>query len=180
MGQRFTELSQLHMQFVREQHMFFVATAAADGRVNVSPKGLDSFQIIDAKQVAWLNVTGSGNETAAHVLENPRMTIMFCAFEGKPVILRLYGKARVLYPRDEQWQDYASRFELIAGTRQIFVMDVDLVQTSCGMAVPLFDYQGQRQQLVDWAEGKGQAGIEEYWRDKNQLSLDQKPTKIFE
>jgi hypothetical protein len=180
MGQKFTELSQLHRQFVREQHMFFVATAAADGRVNVSPKGLDSFQIIDAKQVAWLNVTGSGNETAAHVLENPRMTIMFCAFEGKPVILRLYGKARVLYPRDEQWQDYASRFELIAGTRQIFVMDVDLVQTSCGMAVPLFDYQGQRQQLVDWAEGKGQAGIEEYWRDKNQLSLDQKPTKIFE
>jgi hypothetical protein len=168
------------MQFVREQHMFFVATAAADGRVNVSPKGLDSFRIVDAKQVAWLNVTGSGNETAAHVLENPRMTIMFCAFEGKPVILRLYGTARVLYPRDEQWQDYASRFELIAGTRQIFVMDVDLVQTSCGMAVPLFDYQGQRQQLVDWAEGKGQAGIEAYWRDKNQLSLDQKPTKIFE
>ncbi|MFA6041498.1 MAG: pyridoxamine 5'-phosphate oxidase family protein [Methylophilus sp.] len=180
MGQRFTELSTMHMQFVREQHMFFVATAAADGRVNVSPKGLDSFRIVDAKQVAWLNVTGSGNETAAHVLENPRMTIMFCAFEGKPVILRLYGTARVLYPRDEQWQDYASRFELIAGTRQIFVMDVDLVQTSCGMAVPLFDYQGQRQQLVDWAEGKGQAGIEAYWRDKNQLSLDQKPTKIFE
>jgi hypothetical protein len=180
MGQRFTELSQLHMQFVREQHMFFVATAAADGRVNLSPKGLDSFRIVDAKQVAWLNVTGSGNETAAHVLENPRMTIMFCAFEGKPVILRLYGSARVLYPRDAEWQDYVSHFELIAGTRQIFVMEVDLVQTSCGMAVPLFDYQGQRQQLVDWAEGKGQAGIEEYWRDKNQLSLDQKPTKIFE
>ncbi len=170
----------MHMQFVREQHMFFVATAAADGRVNLSPKGLDSFRIVDAKQVAWLNVTGSGNETAAHVLENPRMTIMFCAFEGKPVILRLYGKAHVLYPRDAEWQDYISRFELIAGTRQIFVMDVDLVQTSCGMAVPLFDYQGQRQQLVDWAEDKGPAGIEAYWRDKNQLSLDQKPTKIFE
>lgn len=180
MGQQFSEITQSHLHFITQQQMFFVATAAADGRVNLSPKGLDSFRILGANQVAWLNVTGSGNETAAHLLENPRMTIMFCAFQGKPLILRIYGKARAVYERDADWHDYAYRFDLLAGTRQIFVMDVDLVQTSCGMAVPLFEYQGQRNQLVDWAETKGKAGIEQYWNEKNRVSIDQKPTGIFE
>lgn len=180
MAQQFSEINHSHIQFISQQQMFFVATAAADGRVNLSPKGLDSFRVFGTNQVAWLNVTGSGNETAAHLLENPRMTIMFCAFQDKPLILRLYGSARAIYERDGDWQSYARRFDLIAGVRQIFVMDVDLVQTSCGMAVPLFAYQGQRNQLVDWAETKGKAGIEQYWRDKNQLSIDQKPTGIFE
>jgi hypothetical protein len=180
MAQKFSDINQTHVHFIAQQQMFFVATAAVDGRVNLSPKGLDAFRILGANRVAWLNVTGSGNETAAHLLENPRMTIMFCAFQGKPLILRLYGKARAVYARDADWQEYAHRFDLIAGVRQIFVMDVDLVQTSCGMAVPLFEYQGQRNQLVDWAENKGMAGIKQYWRENNQLSLDQKPTGIFE
>jgi hypothetical protein len=180
MAQKFSEINQTHVHFIAQQQMFFVATAAADGRVNLSPKGLDSLRILSANQVTWLSVTGSGNETAAHLLENPRMTIMFCAFQGKPLILRLYGTARAVYERDADWQEYARRFDLIAGVRQIFVMEVDLVQTSCGMAVPLFEYQGQRNQLVDWAETKGKTGIEQYWRDKNQLSIDQKPTGIFE
>jgi hypothetical protein len=179
MGQKFTELSDLHLKFIASQKMFFVGTAAPDGRVNVSPKGLDAFRVISHNQIAWLSVTGSGNETAAHLLESSRMTIMFCAFEGKPLILRLYGKARAIYERDAEWQDYAQRFELIAGTRQIFVMDVDLVQTSCGMAVPLFDYQSQRKELIEWANNKGKDGVSQYWQDKNLLSIDQKPTGLF-
>ena len=180
MGQKFTELNKLHIQFIEQQQMFFVATAASQGRVNLSPKGLDSFRIYSPNQVAWLSVTGSGNETAAHLLENPRMTIMFCAFVGKPVILRLYGEAKAYYPRDKQWQTYAQHFEILSGTRQIFVMNVDLVQTSCGMAVPLFECTGQRTELVEWAENQGESGIEEYWRKKNQLSIDDMPTGLFE
>lgn len=179
MGQKFTALNKLHIEFIRQQQLFFVATAANEGRVNLSPKGLDSFRILTQAEVAWLSVTGSGNETAAHVLENPRMTIMFCAFEGKPLILRLYGEAKAYYPRDKQWHAYAQHFEILPGTRQIFVMDIDLVQTSCGMAVPFYDYQHQRNQLVEWAIGKGEAGIEEYWRNKNEFSIDGRSTGLF-
>lgn len=180
MGQKFTELNKLHIKFIGQQKMFFVATAATEGRVNLSPKGFDSFRILNQNQVAWLNVTGSGNETAAHVLESPRMTIMFCAFEGKPEILRLYGEAKAYYPRDELWQTYAQLFEDMPGTRQIFVMNVDLIQTSCGMGVPLYDYKSQRKELVDWADDKGAAGVEEYWKKKNQLSIDGLPTGLFD
>lgn len=180
MGQRYDELSQELIQFIWNQNMFFVATAPADGHVNLSPKGLDSLRVFGPKTVAWLNVTGSGNETAAHVLENGRMTIMFCAFTGKPMILRLYGKARVLHPRDEEWAEWLPRFDALPGARQIFILDIKLVQTSCGMAVPLFDFQAQRHQLVEWAEKKGTDGIAEYWEKKNQVSLSGKPTGIFE
>lgn len=179
MAQRYSELSQELIQFIWKQQMFFVATAPADGYVNLSPKGLDSLRILDPNTVAWLNVTGSGNESAAHVLENGRMTIMFCAFEGKPMILRLYGRARVIHQRDEEWDVMFARFDGLAGARQIFVLDIDLVLTSCGMGVPLFDYHGQRKQLVEWAEKKGSDGLEEYWGRKNQVSLDGKPTGIF-
>ena len=180
MGQRFDQLSQQHIQFISQQRMFFVATAASKGRVNLSPKGFDSFRIINPNQVAWLSVTGSGNETAAHVLENPRMTVMFCAFESKPVILRLYGEAKAYYSRDKQWEEYVQKFEILPGTRQIFVMNVDLVQTSCGMGIPLYDYKSQRSALIEWAEERGEAGVEEYWRKKNQLSIDGMPTGLFE
>jgi hypothetical protein len=179
MGQRYAELSQELIQFIWKQQMFFVATAPADGYVNLSPKGLDSLRVLDPNTVAWLNVTGSGNESAAHVLENGRMTIMFCAFEGKPMILRLYGQARVVHQRDEEWTALLAHFDGLAGARQIFVLNIELVQTSCGMGVPLFDYHGQRQQLVEWAEKKGPDGLEEYWERKNQVSLDGKPTGIF-
>jgi hypothetical protein len=179
MGQRYSELSQELIQFIWKQQMFFVATAPADGYVNLSPKGLDSLRVLDPNTVAWLNVTGSGNESAAHVLENGRMTIMFCAFEGKPMILRLYGQARVVHQRDEEWTALLAHFDRLAGARQIFVLKIELVQTSCGMGVPLFDYHGQRQQLVEWAKKKGPDGLEEYWERKNQVSLDGKPTGIF-
>jgi Pyridoxamine 5'-phosphate oxidase len=180
MGQKFTELNKFHIDFIQQQKMFFVATAASHGRVNLSPKGFDSFRIFNQNQVAWLNVTGSGNETAAHMLDNPRMTIMFCAFEGKPVILRLYGNAKAYYPRDQEWENYMQHFELLPGTRQIFVMNIDLVQTSCGMGIPLFDYKNQRSALIEWAEERGKLGVEEYWRKKNQLSIDNMPTGLFE
>jgi hypothetical protein len=180
MGQRYDELNQDLIQFIWQQQMFFVATAPADGHVNVSPKGLDSLRVLAPNTVAWLNVTGSGNESAAHVLENGRMTIMFCAFEGKPMILRLYGKARVVHQRDAEWDGLLAKFDSLAGARQIFVLDIELVQTSCGMGVPLFEYGGQRKQLVEWAEKKGPEGVAEYWERKNQVSLDGRPTGIFE
>ncbi|MCB1639459.1 MAG: pyridoxamine 5'-phosphate oxidase family protein, partial [Thiothrix sp.] len=135
MAQQFDQLSTRLIDFIRDQKVFFVGTAPDDGRVNLSPKGMDSLRVLDASHVAWLNVTGSGNETAAHVQENGRMTLMFCAFEGNPLILRLYGKARVYHQHDPEWAGWYERFEPIPGARQVFVLDIDLVQTSCGMAV---------------------------------------------
>ena len=164
--------------FIAAQRLFFVATGAAGGHVNLSPKGMDSLRILDPHTLLWLNTTGSGNETAAHVRETPRMTLMFCAFEGRPLILRLYGRATVIHPRDPEWPVLLGHFPSLPGARQIFRLEVELVQTSCGMAVPLFDYQGEREALNDWARNKGPAGIEAYWREKNATSLDGKPTGI--
>ncbi len=180
MGQKYSELNEKLQEFIKQQKIFFVATAAPEGRVNLSPKGMDSFRIISANKIIWLNLTGSGNETAAHLLESNRITVMFCAVEGTPMILRLYGRATVFHPRDDEWNTLAAMFPPIAGARQFIEMDIDLVQTSCGMGVPYFDYMGDRQQLTDWAEKKGDAGLQQYWSDKNQVSLDGKPTGIFE
>lgn len=180
MGQKYTELNEKLQEFITQQKMFFVATAAPDGRVNLSPKGMDSFRIISANKIVWLNLTGSGNETAAHLLESNRITVMFCAVEGPPMILRLYGQAMVSHRRDNQWHTLAALFPPIAGARQCIAMDIELVQTSCGMGVPYFDYAGDRQLLKDWAEKKGDAGLQQYWSDKNQVSLDGMPTGIFE
>jgi len=180
MGQRFNEISDRIRDFIEAQKIFFVATAAADGRVNVSPKGMDSLRVLDPNRVAWLNVTGSGNETAAHVAENPRMTLMLTAFTGDPMILRLYGTARAVHRNDDDWDALYSLFDPLPGARQIFDMNVDLVQTSCGMSVPFFDYAGEREQLKDWAIKKGEAGIREYWENRNQISLDGKPTNMLE
>lgn len=179
MGKRFPSIGEKHRAFIEKQHMFFVATAAKDGRVNVSPKGLDSLRVLDDRTVVWLNGTGSGNETAAHLLENPRMTLMFCAFEGNPLILRLYGQAKVYHPRDEAWNEYIGLFPTLLSARQIFRLTVDLVQTSCGFGVPLYGYEGDREQMHTWAENKGEAGIHAYWEEKNTLSLDGQPTQIF-
>ncbi|MGY6214489.1 pyridoxamine 5'-phosphate oxidase family protein [Methylolobus aquaticus] len=178
MGQQYTELSDRHIEFIREQKIFFVGTATADSRVNISPKGMDSFRVLGSRRVAWLNVTGSGNETAAHVQVAPRMTIMFCAFEGQPVILRLYGVAKVVHQTDPEWASLFSSFQPLPGARQIFDVTLDLVQTSCGMAVPFLHYEGEREQLSDWAETQGQSGLRDYWERKNQLSIDGIPTHI--
>jgi hypothetical protein len=172
-------LEDKHVEFIGRQQMFFVGTAGAEGFINVSPKGMDSFRILDNNTVAWLNLTGSGNESAAHVLENGRMTIMFCSFDKQPLIMRLYGRARAVHPRDDEWPGLSARFPEIAGARQIFVQDVELVQTSCGYAVPRYDYTGQRETLRKWAENKGEDGIRQYWEQNNTRSLDGKDTGIF-
>ncbi|MDQ7075365.1 MAG: pyridoxamine 5'-phosphate oxidase family protein [Gammaproteobacteria bacterium] len=180
MGQRYTEIPDKLKQFIEQQKLFFVGTATADSRVNVSPKGMDSLRVLNANRVLWLNVTGSGNETSAHVQENPRMTILFAALEDNPMILRLYGNARVIHKNDPEWQENIVLFEALPGARQIFDLTVDLVQTSCGMGVPLYEYTGQREQLNEWANKKGEAGIKTYWKEKNEQSLDGKKTHIVE
>lgn len=180
MGQQFSELSQEHIDFIAQQKMYFVATATSDSKINLSPKGQDSFRVLNHKKVAWLNVTGSGNESSAHAQIDKRMTIMFCAFEGNPIILRIYGKANVVHLHDANWQEYYSLFPQLAGTRQIFVVDIELVQRSCGMSVPFFEYIGEREQLKNWAIAKGESGIADYWKQKNQFTIDNIPTNIVE
>ncbi len=179
MGQRFKRIGAQHRTFIEAQKLFFVATAARSGHVNISPKGLDSLRVLDEQTVVWLNGTGSGNETAAHLLDTPRMTLMFCAFGGNPLILRLYGDAEVYHSRDPEWEGYTGLFTPLEGSRQVFKLHVELVQTSCGFGVPLFDYQGDRELMHTWAEKKGEDGIRAYWHEKNQLSLDGRPTRIL-
>ncbi len=180
MGQQFSEIKDKHQVFIEQQKIFFVGTATQDSRVNVSPKGMDSFRVLSKNRIIWLNVTGSGNETAAHVQTCSRMTIMFAAFEGNPVILRLYGHAKAIHMNDAEWEPLMRHFEPIAGARQIFDMQVDLVQSSCGMSVPYFDYRDDRSSLVEWADKKGGEGLKDYWKQKNQQSLDGIDTHILE
>lgn len=172
MGKRFSEISPENQTFIRQQKMFFVGTAAQEGRVNISPKGMDTLRVVNASKVVWLNLTGSGNETAAHLLKNDRMTIMFCAFEGKPMILRLYGTAHIYHQRDTSYQHLIELFPEIAGARQVIEMNVELVQESCGFAVPEMDFVEQRTILKDWAIKQGQDRIEQYWKDRNTSSID--------
>lgn len=179
MSKRYAELPDQLIDFIERQKIFFVATAPTDGHMNLSPKGMDSLRVVDPRTVAWLSVTGSGNETAAHVLENGRMTLMFCAFEGNPLILRLYGRARMAYPRDPEWNAWYTRFKPLPGARQIFVLSIEFALSSCGMSIPYFDYAGERDQLNRWAERKGE-GIRDYWREWNAVSLDGRPTGILD
>lgn len=179
MSKQFSELDETLKGFIANQHMFFVGTAGVEGRVNISPKGMDSLRVVDSKNVVWLNYTGSGNETAAHVLECERMTLMFCAFTGKPNILRIYGKATILHPRDAEWETLLGLFPTLPGARQIFSLEIESVATSCGYSVPLYEHTGERDVLVKWAEKKGEAGVKKYWQDNNQKSIDGKPTGIF-
>lgn len=172
MGKRIPNLTKHHIEFINKQKMFFIGTAAAEGRVNVSPKGMDTLRVLGPNKVIWLNLTGSGNETAAHLLDTNRMTIMFCAFEGNPMILRLYGKAKVYHLGEPAFNDQISEFGETVGARQIFELEIDLVQTSCGFAVPLMEYKEDRSILRDWAKAKGEDGIKAYWQEKNTISLD--------
>lgn len=176
MAKQFERIGDEHRTFILRQKMFFVASAAADGRVNVSPKGLDTLRLFGANEVAYLDLTGSGNETAAHLKATGRLTLMFCAFEGPPVILRLYGSGRVLRRGSDGYMALVDRFEELPGARQIVVQTVDLVQTSCGYGVPLMDFKAHRGSLIRWAEAKGEDGVEAYWREKNLRSIDGLPT----
>ena len=180
MGQIYQELSDKHRQFIAQQKIFFIGTATPDSRVSVSPKGMDTLRVLDSNRVVWLNLTGSGNETSAHVQQNPRMTIMFCSFEGAPLILRLYGQAKVVHHNDAEWEALYSLFEPLPGARQIFDLHVDLVQTSCGFAVPTYSYASERDLLIEWANKKGDDGVKKYWESNNQVSIDQIPTNIVE
>lgn len=179
MAERFQKLDDKHKGFINAQHMYFVGTAGVEGYVNVSPKGMDSFRIIDDGTVAWLNLTGSGNETAAHVLENGRMTIMFCSFDKQPLIMRLYGQATTIHPRDARWAQLYSLFPGYTGARQIFLLALDLVQTSCGYAVPYYQFKAERPTLTKWADSRGESGIKDYWAEKNAKSLNDQDTGIL-
>ena len=180
MGSFFNFIEVKHQSFIEQQKMFFVATApvGADGHINLSPKGMDSFRVLTPNKVAYLDLVGSGNETSAHILENGRITFMFCAYDGPPNILRLYGKGRTVLPKHEEWTALAANFITPLGTRQIIVADIDMVQTSCGYSVPLFTYKGERNHADKWAQNKGKDGLEKYMKDKNQVSMDGLPTAL--
>lgn len=178
MGKQLDSLTPKLEDFIAKQHIFFVATAMQEGRVNLSPKGMDTLRVVNSTKVLWLNLTGSGNETATHIQSHNRMTIMFCAFEGKPLILRLYGKAKVYHPKDKGFKNNINLFTETVGARQIFELDIDLVQTSCGFAVPFMDIVKERTQLKEWSIKKGNEGIKNYWKDKNSKSLDGHDTNV--
>jgi hypothetical protein len=178
MSKQNNQLSDQQIEFIIRQQLFFCATAMKGGRINLSPKGLDCLRIVDPNHVVWLNLTGSGNETATHLREDGRMTLMFCAFEGEPKILRLYGKATSHLEGSEAWDAHIGRFPLLPGARQIVLMEVELVAASCGFGVPLFDYVGQRDTLLEWAEKQGDKGVKDFWEKRNKVSLDGTPTDM--
>jgi hypothetical protein len=180
MGKTYESITPELRAFIEQQRMFFVASAPLDanGHVNVSPKGLDCFRVLDPKRVAYLDLTGSGNETSAHLEQNGRITLMFCAFDGDPKILRLYGRGRTVLPNAAGWDELAPQFEFAPGTRQIIVADIERVQTSCGFGVPLFEFGGHRDLLPKWAVKKGADGLAEYGRNKNAVSIDGLPTTV--
>ena len=177
-GKFYTEITPELKEFIAEQQMFFVATAAATGRINLSPKGIDTLRQLDEHTVAYLDLTGSGNETAAHVAADGRMTMMFCSFAGKPRILRLYGKGEVVPLDSGRGRELHPLFGSIPGERQIIVLHVESAQTSCGMAVPIYEYTQQRELLIYWADKNGKEGVKEYQRTKNVTSIDGLPTGL--
>lgn len=180
MGKRFTEMNSQHQDFIRKQHIFFVGSAPlrSDGHVNVSPKGHAVLRILSPTEVAYLDLTGSGNETSAHVMENGRITFMFCAFEGSPLILRLYGTGRIVLPDTDEWRAMIGQFDWIPGARQIVRATIHRVQTSCGYAVPFFDYVDERDTLERFALQTGEVELENYRREKNAVSIDGLATPI--
>ena len=180
MGKRSGKISERQIGFIREQKLFFVATAPPDGRVNCSPKGMDTLKVLSPNEVLWVNLTGSGNETAAHLLEASRMTLLFCAFEGPPLILRLYGSARSYQEGDAFWDAHIHEFSDFKGSRQLIHLQVDLVQASCGFGVPLMDFIGERDMLEPWARELGPEGLAAYRMKKNRLSLDGRDTGLRE
>lgn len=180
MAKQFPAIDPHLQKFIQAQPMFFVATAAPEGRVNMSPKGMDSLRVLGSNRILWLNLTGSGNETAGHLAQLNRMTLMWCSFGLKPMILRAYGQARTLHRHDTQdWAELSLHFPNHIGARQIYDMQVDLVQTSCGFAVPRMDLVAERDTLRKWAEDKGTEGVQQYWQDRNRQTLDGAPTGIL-
>lgn len=164
--------------WIEAQPLFFNATAplSAEGHINLSPRGLDTFRVLGPLEVAYLDFTGSGNESAAHITENGRITLMFCAFSGEPRILRLYGQGEVILPDSEAWPSLRTLFPAeLPPARQIVRVTVERVQTSCGFGVPLMDFLRQRDELVRWAERKGEEGVRKYQERNNRISMDGLP-----
>jgi pyridoxamine 5'-phosphate oxidase-like protein len=174
MGKLYDEIDEALRGFLEAQRMFFVATAPldAEGHINLSPKGLDSFRVIDRRTVAYLDLTGSGIETVAHLRENGRIVLLFCAFEGPPKIIRLHGRGEVVEPGDPRFGSLATRFSSFPSTRSVIVIALERISDSCGYGVPLYGYEGQRSQLIDWAERKGADGVVRYREDNNRRSID--------
>jgi hypothetical protein len=175
MGRVLDAISDELAAFLEAQPVFFVATAPADGHVNVSPKGLDSFRVLDPHTVAYLDLTGSGVETIAHLRENGRVTLMFCAFEGAPNIVRLSGRGEVLSVGEPEADALLERFPTLPGARSVIRVALDRVSTSCGYGVPLMRYDGPRSRLLEWAEARGAEGLVEYRSKKNAVSIDGLP-----
>ena len=174
MGKVYEQLDESQIRFIGRQHVFFVGTApdSPDGHLNISPKGLDTFRILGPRSVAYLDLTGSGIETVAHLRQNGRITIMFCAFEGRPLILRLYGQGRVVEPGEPEWDGLIAGFPGYPGVRSVVVVDLERVADSCGYAVPLYEYRGERSQLIAYANTKGPEALERYRTHQNRTSID--------
>lgn len=180
MAKQFDSITDDQRAFVEAQHIFFTGTAAPDGRVNVSPKGQDAMRILTPNRLIWLNLTGSGNETAGHLLEHPRMTIMWCSFEKRPLIYRVYGTARAIHMGDPDWDELYAHFPDNIGARQIYDVTVEMTQTSCGYAVPFMEFTSDRDTLDRSMQAKGENGVPKYWMDQNLLTIDGKPTGMPE
>lgn len=198
MARFYPALETKHREFIAAQKLFFTASGTDRSRLNLSPKGMDSLRILADNRVAYLDLTGSGNETAAHVKHDGRMTMMWCSFAASPLILRLYGRGFIVRRQDAAWANLRHHFtalphkgtptfyglkpvkDRMPGERQIIVLDIESVQTSCGYAVPMYTYQGERETLARWAEKKGPVGLLDYWRDKNQISIDGLSTNLLE
>ena len=177
MGKPYPEIDERNAEWIRRQRIFFVATAplAREGHVNLSPKGLESLAILGPREVAYVDLVGSGIETAAHLRENGRIAFLFCAFEGPPRTLRLHGRGEVVEPGDPAWESLAARVPPHPRARAIVRADVVRVADSCGYGVPLYRYQGQRTQLADWAERKGLEGLCAYLAEHGARSVDGLP-----
>jgi hypothetical protein len=180
MAKFYTELNESIREFIAAQRMFFNATAPNQGRINLSPKGLDTFRILSDQRVAYLDLTGSECETAAHLAENGRLTLMFCSFQDKPLILRLYGRGSVVHRRDSRWHALRALFPPLPGERQIIVLDIESIMTTCGFAVPLYEYKAQREALPEFTCKMGEQRMDDYRHERNQWSIDGLPTHLFD
>ena len=180
MGSRYSAIRDSDKAFMEKQHLFFVATATDTSSINVSPKGKDTLCVLSPNRVVWLNLTGSGNETSAHLQHDDRITIMYCAFDEKPLILRLYGRAKIVHTYDEQWDELVGLFDQYPTARQIVDCEITLVQRSCGFGVPFMEYKGVRPNMETWAKRHGPDELRQYWEEKNQQSIDGIPTHIMD
>ena len=177
MGKTYEGIDERLREFIGRQHVFFVGTAplAADGHLNVSPKGLDTFAVLDPREVAYLDLTGSGIETVAHLRENGRIVIMFCAFESAPKIVRLYGRGEVIEEGNPEFADLRGRFGPFEGVRSVVRVALDRIADSCGFGVPELRYEGDRDTLPRWAASKGEDGVRVYRVEVNRESIDGLP-----